>query len=193
LVVNGATVLGFSAGQTKDENTAQTELGLGSETVESEQYRLDSAMACWLVPAFRAGNDSRFGSRYQWNVTKSDRSRSLLTHRSSSSQPTKAQHPQFLAPVQFNIKLGTEFEKSIDLNFDEGVDVGFAQLSVAGGASATLTAEAGVELTVGIDLDPIGVGTVLPGTRRSSFAEPRPRCSSQNGIDWNGRQFQRPE
>ncbi len=90
-------------------------------------------------------------------------------------QPFTASLNYIAAPrsVQFNIKLGTEFEKSIELNFDEGVDVGFAQLSIAGGAAATLTAQAGVELTVGIDLDPVGVANVTNGTLLSTLNQGR--------------------
>ncbi len=171
LVINGATVLGFTAGQTKDENTAQTELGLGSETVESGNtagFR-DGMLAS---PTFRAGTIQDLvhviNGMLQNQIGVGPFSASLVFIPANESAT-----PPVPRSVQFNIKLGTEFEKSIDLNFDEGVDVGFTQLSVAGGASATLTAAAGVELTVGIDLDPIGVGDITRNTSLSTLNQGR--------------------
>ncbi len=63
------------------------------------------------------------------------------------SDPT-TNPPSPVRTVSFNIALGANYSKSVDLDFGTGIDVGFANLSIAGGASATFTANAGVELRV---------------------------------------------
>ena len=162
LTVNGASILGYASSQSKDVNTARTELGLGDATVDSGNtigFR-DGMLAS---PRFRA-------------QTIQDLVHVLngLIQKQFAGQQFDASL-EYIQPiaggpvsVQFRIALGTEFTKTIDLNFDAGLDVGFTSLNVAGGAAANLTADAGVELTVGIDLSPAAV-SITDSTPLSSL------------------------
>ncbi len=103
LVVNGATALGFTQGQAKDANTAQTELGLGLDTVEPGNVAgfRDGML---VSPAFRAG-------------TVQDLVHVIngMLQNQIGVGPFTASLNYIAAPrsVQFNIKLGTEFESRL--------------------------------------------------------------------------------
>ncbi len=162
LSIDGAAVFGFTSGQAKDTNTARTELGL-SDPGETAGSLRDGMLAS---PKFRA-------------ATIQDLVHVLngLIQQQFAGAPFTAALNYLTAPtrrVEFNIALGTTFTKTIDLDFDKGLDVGFTQLSIAGDVDATLTANAGVELTVGLDLDPSGVGqTITNSTLLSSLDKGR--------------------
>jgi len=142
MTINGATVLGFGASQSQETNTASTELGLGGSQLVS--------------PSFRAS-------------TIQDLMHVLngLIQQQFAGQPFSASLGYNAAPVRtitFNIAMGNEFTRSVELDFSRGFDVGFTQLNVAGGADATFTASAGVELQVGFDIDPVGNGQIIDAT-----------------------------
>ncbi len=168
LTISGAEVLGFNASQSKDTNTARTELGLGDSTVEPNNsigFR-DGMLAS---PSFRAQTVQDLVHVLNGMIQRELRGLPFTTSLNYISDPRS---------VTFDIALGANFEKSIDLDFNSGLDVGFAQLNVAGGAQATFAANAGVELTVGIDLDPIGTGydrrghaSEQPGSRTGSASQ----------------------
>ncbi len=170
VTINGGTILGFTAGQTKDANTARTELGLGDSTVQTGNvigFR-DGMLAS---PSFRANTVQDLVHVINGMIQAQFAGQTLATASLNyipADVPTNRPRS-----VQFNINLGTQFTKSVDLNFDAGLNVGFAQLSVAGGAAASFTANAGVNLTVGVDLDPIGSGTVSASTLLSTLNQGR--------------------
>ncbi|WP_372894369.1 LEPR-XLL domain-containing protein, partial [Stieleria sp.] len=137
--ISGAEALGFSDGQEPDENTANTELGLSATQL--------------VTPSFRAG-------------TIQDLVHTLngLIQDEFAGQPFSASlvyDDSSVRTVEFNLAIGKEFNESIDLEFGKGLDVGFAELSVAGGGTASFTVQAGVELAVGLDLDRPGSGQVI--------------------------------
>ncbi len=136
LTITGATAFGFGANQSQDMNTAVTELGMGPSQLVNASFRAGTIQD--LVHLLNGMIQQQFnGSQFTASLHYSE-------------TPVRT--------VTFNIALGTEYEKSIDLDFSKGIDVGFTQLNVSGGAEATMNASAGIELTVGFDLDPIGFG-----------------------------------
>ncbi len=73
--------------------------------------------------------------------------------------------PYSIAHGNVQHRVGSEFSRTLDLGFDRGLDLGFTALSVAGDAQAILDAKAGIELTVGFDVDGVGTGqTIGAGT-----------------------------
>ncbi len=164
LAITGGTILGFSEGQQKDVNTSRTELGLGSATVETGNvigFR-DGMLAS---PSFRAHTIQDLVHVLNGMIQQQFAGQPFTATLGYSNTPVRT--------VTFNIALGSSYTKSVDLDFGTGIDVGFANLSIAGGANATFTANAGVELRVGIDLDPVGSGTISSATLLSSLDKGR--------------------
>ncbi len=155
LTVNGAGVLGFSSGQQKDINTARTELGLGSATVESNNsigFR-DGMLAS---PNFRANTIQDLVHLLNGMISQQFAGQPFNASLEYSDAPVRT--------VKFKIALGASYSKSVDLDFGTGLDAGFATVSIAGGATASFSVNAGVELLVGIDLDPISAGNLTSAT-----------------------------
>ena len=64
--------------------------------------------------------------------------------------------------ILFTLGLGKEFSKDISLDFSEGIDLGaLGTLEVAGGADATFTAGATIDVRAGFDLTGLGDSFVL--------------------------------
>ncbi|MEQ1826133.1 MAG: hypothetical protein ABL921_09305, partial [Pirellula sp.] len=152
MTITGATILGFGAIQNNDTNTAVTELGLGASQL--------------VNPSFRAGTIQDLVHLLNGLIQQQFNNSPFTASLNYSATPVRT--------VSFNIALGTEYNKTIDLDFSKGFDVGFSQLNVSGGAQATINASAGVELTVGFDIDPIGSGVIVgPATQLSTLDKGR--------------------
>ncbi len=152
LAITGATALGFGANQSQDINTSVTQLGLGPSQL--------------VTPSFRAGTIQDLVHLLNGLIQQQFNGSPFTASLNYSDSPVRT--------VTFNIALGTEYEKSIDLDFSKGLDVGFTQLNISGGTEATINATAGVELTVGFDLDPIGSGVIVgPSTQLSTLDKGR--------------------
>lgn len=143
LALTGAQGLGFAAAQSQDENTAATELGFAAGQLVSARFCAGTIQD--LVHTLNGLIEQEFaGSPFQASLGYTE-------------TPTRA--------VTFNFAIAKEFSQSIDLNLGNSLDIGFTDLSIAGGADASFTALAGIELGVGIELDPIGAGMTLTPTR----------------------------
>ncbi|MEZ6089227.1 MAG: hypothetical protein R3C05_14590 [Pirellulaceae bacterium] len=150
--VSGGEALGFTKDQTADTNTASTELGLGSYDDNDDPSKLTGGQLA--VSAFRVGTIQdlvhALNGLIQQQFAGAPFDASLNYHPASGTPGAADYSPR---SVSFNIALGTQFTRSIELDFDAGLDVGFADLSVVGGAEASFIANAGIELTVGLDLE----------------------------------------
>ena len=138
--VTGASALGLADGQMADENTARSEIGFSSGQFSEAQFRANTIADLVhvlndIVGQQFAGSSVSTDLAYQDNGTPGIADDDFIT---------------------FNLLLGETFTQSIDLDFSEGLDVGFAELNVAGGADATVSVAAGLQLGVGIDLSPPG-------------------------------------
>ncbi|MCC6508377.1 MAG: hypothetical protein IT423_04670, partial [Pirellulaceae bacterium] len=159
LSIDGAELLGFLDSQSKDINTARTELGLGENQTESDgsggsQVGFRDGMLA--TPKFRVNTIQDLVHVLNGLIQQQFNGLPFTATLNYEATPVRT--------VTFNVAMGTTFTKSVELNFDQGLDVGFAQLSVAGSVDATITANAGVEFTVGLDLDAIGSGQVVSAT-----------------------------
>ena len=154
LRIEGGAILGFAEEQDKDINTARTELGLSSLPADGDSADVASYRDGMLAtPSFRANTIQDLVHLLNGVIQEQFAGQPFSASLNYSATPVRT--------ITFNLAIGATFEKTVELDFNKGFDVGFTQLSIAGGAQATITADAGVELTVGIDLDPVGANQVV--------------------------------
>ncbi|MEL6105979.1 MAG: hypothetical protein AAFU85_08080, partial [Planctomycetota bacterium] len=138
--VTGAGPLGLGDGQMADANTARSEIGFSASQFSEAEFR-----ASTIADLVHVLNDV-VGQQFAGSSVATD-----LAYNNNGTPGTTDDDS-----ITFNVLLGETFSESIDLDFSEGLDVGFAELNVAGGADATVTVAAGIQLGVGIDLSPPG-------------------------------------
>ncbi|MEO1615268.1 MAG: hypothetical protein AAFV88_05425, partial [Planctomycetota bacterium] len=150
VTIRGGEILGLEAEQSRDRNIARDELGLSPGQTGQAEFRAGTIQG--LVRTLNGLIANQFGdSGLPFDAE--------LTY----IEPPVDQ-PDAAGSVQFKLSLGDEFRRQVELDFDEGLDLGFAQLGVAGGGVGELIASAGVDLTVGLDLQPPGSSTEIDDT-----------------------------
>ncbi|MEZ6088771.1 MAG: hypothetical protein R3C05_12255 [Pirellulaceae bacterium] len=151
LSIRGAEELGFAASQEKDANTAASELGLAGGQIAEADFRVNTIQD--LVHTLNGFLRQSLSGIVPENE--------FVEFSTVLGYEETQEEGQTKRTVTFDIDLGAEYRRSVDLNFNQGLDVGFAELSVAGAGQAEFIARAGVELAVGIDLQRPGSGTTI--------------------------------